>query len=100
MPRAGVTYDIATRASGDAHVSDTSTGVADVKTIVPPRDCTAMYLAAETNGVRITFDGTVPDGTQGMPLAAGQRELFPIGRTIKFVSQAAANAVLHALFLE
>ncbi len=100
MPRAGVTYDIAIRSSGDAHVSATSTGVADVKTIIPPVHCTAMYLAAETSGARITFDGTTPDATQGIPITAGQSELFPVGRTVKFVSQAAANCVLHALFLE
>ena len=100
MPRVGQTYDIC---SADTHAVATSTGTANVQTITAPETATAFYLACETTGLRFVLDGSTPDGTNGLPVAAGAAPLFvPIGRarTIKFVSQAAANSTAHVLFLE
>lgn len=97
MPRANMTYDIA---QADTHDSATSTGTANVQTITAPASANACMVSAETNGARLTFDGGTPDATNGLMIAAGGAPLFiPLGRDIKFVSQAAANSVVHVLWL-
>lgn len=99
--RPGMTYDLAIATGQDPQESDTSTGTADVKTITAPPSANAFMLACETNGIRFTLDGTTPDGTNGIPVAAGAAPLFvPVGRrNIQFVSQAAGNATAHVLWL-
>lgn len=95
------TYDIATAKGDDPHVQLTSTGTADVETFTAPRTSTGFYIACETNGCRMTLDGTTPDATNGLPIAAGAAPLFvPVGkRNINVVSQAAANSVVNVLWL-
>lgn len=99
--RPGQTYDIAIATGVDAHDAATSTGVANVATLVAPAHSNGFYIACETNGIRFVLDGTTPDGTNGIPVAAGAAPLFvPVGRrSIRFVSQAAANATAHVLWL-
>jgi hypothetical protein len=100
MPRVGSTYDICTAGT---HASATSTGTSNVRTITAPDTATAFFIACETNGIRFVLDGSTPDATNGLPLAAGAAPLFvPVGRsrTIRFVSQVAGNATAHVLFLE
>ena len=99
MPRAYQTYDFPL-GGADPHVSATSTGTADVKTITAPKGANAAYIACETNGCRFTLDGTTPDATNGMPLPAAALPLWvTVGKDIKVVSQAAANSVVHVLWL-
>ena len=108
MPAVRHAYDLCLRrasseaATPDPHVQATSTGTANVATIVAPIASTAFYIDCETNGIRFTLDGTTPDATNGMTLATGQVPLFvPVGgRDIKFVSQIAGNAIANVLWLE
>ena len=108
MALVGHAYDICLRKAAleasapDPHVQATSTGTANVATIVAPIASTAFYIDCETNGIRFTLDGTTPDATNGMTLATGQVPLFvPVGgRDIKFVSQIAGNAIANVLWLE
>ena len=101
-------YDICLRkaeleaSAPDPHVQATSTGVANVATLVAPLASTAFFIDCETNGIRFTLDGTTPDATNGLTLSTGDAPLFiPIGRRdIQFVSQAAANAIANVLWLE
>lgn len=101
MARVHQSYDVCVLGGADPHVSATSTGTANVQTLAAPTASSGFYIAAETNGIRFTLDGTTPDGTNGVPVAAGAAPLFvPVGRRdIKFVSQAAANATAHVLWL-
>ena len=98
MPRVGKTYDLPLGAV-DPHVSATPTSTVDVKTITAPKDAGGFLITCETTGCRFTIDGTTPDATNGIPLAAAAAPLFvPLGRDIKVVSQAAANSVVHVLW--
>lgn len=84
----------------DAHAQETSTGLADVQTLVAPEGARAVLLTASTNGCYLTVDGSTPSSTNGIPLpAAGVPYLLPIPGDIKFASQAAGNSVVNALWL-
>lgn len=106
MPRVYQTYDLVTDgATGNPtgmHVAQTSTGIANVITFTPPKSAVAFLIACETNGCRVTLEGTTPDTTHGFPLPAGAVPmLVPIGAnaSVKAVSQAAANSVVQITFL-
>lgn len=105
MPRQFATHGLprgsALAGAADPHVSDTSTGTADVKVITPPPNATACMIVAETTAARVTFDGSTPAAANGLPIPVGASPLYvPLGTAIKFVSQAAANSILHVLWLE
>jgi hypothetical protein len=74
----------------------TSTGTADVQTLKLPSGTSAILLTCETTPGRITFDGSNPTGGHVFPKDGSlQLELLGIGTTLKWVSTAAANAVLQ-----
>lgn len=101
MARIHSAYSLAGRSGDDVHVSATSTGTANVQTVTAPATATGFFINVETNGLRFTLDGTTPDATNGLMLPTGAvPQFFPIGATIKFVSQAAGNAVAHVLWVE
>lgn len=83
------------------HDSDTSTGTADVKTLTPPAGATGFILVFETNGARVSLDGTAPSASNGVPFPAlGSPFSGPFRPVaIKWVSMAAGNSVGHVLWL-
>jgi hypothetical protein len=49
----------------------------------------------------MTFDGTTPSSSAGVAFPKdGVPAFFPVGKTIKFVSQAAANCVVNVAWLK
>lgn len=94
-------HDVRGNVATDTHLQTTSTGTADVKSIVAPADAVAVMLNCATNDARYTLDGSTPTATQGLLLKKDQNPLYiAAGKTIKFVSGAAANCVVDSLWLK
>lgn len=88
-----------------APVQNPSTGTADVKTVTPPVSATASLVSIETNGARVTFDGSTPGATSLLlPTTGSQGNLlpisFPAGGVIKFASSIAGNSVVTIQWLQ
>lgn len=61
-----------------------------------PVGANVLWIAAETQNVRLTLDGTTPTSTIGMPLYAGQAgERVPVayGMTVKIIEAASGGVV-------
>jgi hypothetical protein len=87
-----------------APVQNTSTGTADVKTVTPPATATAFLVSIETNGARVTFDGSTPSATSLLlPTTGSQGTILPIswpsGGALKFASSIAGNSVVTIQWL-
>jgi hypothetical protein len=84
--------------------SQTSSGVADVKTFTPPDTATAVLLSAKATSARVTFDGSIPSPATpcGLILVAGAQPcFFPLaGTLLKFCSDVAGSSELSPLWLE
>lgn len=101
------TYYPALSTGAAAQQELTSTGTANVQTFVVPTGAMAVYLAVQTNTCSITFDGSTPSTTNGLKIPAAVAPVFiataggpgPTGGVIKFVSMAAANSIVDALFV-
>lgn len=101
MPRVFNAYSPADRNGDDEHVAQTSANTGDVKTFTPPACATACFISVETTDARVTFGGDTPDATNGLVFKAAQQPVFiPLGVTIKHVSTAAANSILHVFWME
>lgn len=88
--------------SGAAHVSATSTGTADIKTLAAPPGATAVLLSVQTNAARVSFDGNNPGAgaAPGVVFPVGvQPFIIPIDGDLKFASNIAGNSTVDALFL-
>lgn len=76
----------------------TSTSTTDVQTATVPATASFVYATVETTNGRVTTDGTDPTTGTGHIL---QKDTSPVllvfgaGSTVKWVSTAAANAVLQ-----
>ena len=58
------------------------------------------YITVSTNGCYMTFDGTTPSSTAGLAFPKdGVPAFFPVGDTIRFASQAAANSVVNVVWV-
>jgi hypothetical protein len=84
----------------------TSTGTADVKTFTPPIGAKGVLLTVETNGCRISFDGSTPGATSVLlPTTAAGPMFIPApgnggrGQSIQVASSIAGNSVVTAQFL-
>lgn len=88
-----------------SHEQLTSTGTANVQTFTPPAGAHGVYVSVSTNGCYITFDGTTPSSTNGLPLPAGVSPVFLLfapaaGSGLKVASQAAANSVVNVAWVK
>ncbi len=82
------------------HAQATSTGTANVQTLTVPAGANAVLISVETTNARVTSDGTTPSATNGLVYQKDASPVFvPLAETIKFVSTAAANSVLNALWI-
>jgi hypothetical protein len=83
----------------------TSTGTADVKTVGVPSSASAFLVSVETNGCRVTLDGSTPGATS--LLIATTATFGPVtipcvswqGNTLKVASNAAANSIVTIQWL-
>lgn len=86
MARTGLAY----QASGY-----TRTAVDTAQAITMNRNTTAVLLAATSQTVFVTFDGTTPTATNGIPIIAGaQPVLIPLAGSLSGIG-AAAGGFLH-----
>lgn len=88
----------------NGHTQVTSTGTADVKTITLEGNCAAVVVDAKTNVGFLTFNGSTPSATNGLPIVAGaQPVMIPLGffshagHAVKWASSVAGNSVLDLL---
>lgn len=84
-------------------VQVTSTGTADVHTVTPPANCSALLLTVETTAARMVFDGSTPGAANGLLCPTGLAPvLIPVGpgSTIKFASSAAAASIVDIAYLQ
>lgn len=83
------------------HAQETSTSTSDVKTLTPPAGAHGVFLTVTTNGCTMTFDASTPSSSNGLAFPKdGVPAFFPLGTaTIKFISQAAGNSVVNALWV-
>lgn len=81
--------------------SASSTGTADVKSLVAPAGAQAVLLSVETTGCYATLDGTTPDATHGIFLTTGAVHFLYVGSglTLKFASSAAAASKVNVIWL-
>jgi hypothetical protein len=101
VPRLGTSYVLP---SANVHTQVTSTGTADVKTITLEPGSSAMLVDAKTNAGFLTFNGSTPSATNGLPIVNGaQPVLIPLGwyahsgHQVKWASSVAGNSVLDLL---
>ena len=72
-----------------------------MQSITPATGARACLITVSTNGCYMTFDGTTPSSSAGVAFPKdGVPAFFPVGKTIKFVSQAAANCVVNVAWLK
>lgn len=82
------------------HAQQTPSSTSDTKTFTPPALAKACMICVETNGARLTFDGTAPSSSNGLVFPAGVAPIFvPMASTIKAVSTVAGNAVVNVLWI-
>lgn len=69
-----------------------------------PAGCSVVWLCAETNNARVTFDGSDPSGANAASIVIPTGGLFPfpfsIDTPIRHVSTAAAHSILQILYGE
>lgn len=73
-----------------------------MQTISPPAGAVhGCYITVSTNGCYMRFDGGTPDSTHGLAFPKdGVPAFFPVGGSITFVSQAAANSVVNVAWMK
>jgi hypothetical protein len=88
----------------NAHTQVTSTGTADVETITLEPASSAIVIDARTNPGYLTWNGSTPSSSNGLPLVpGGQPLIIPLGwyansgHQLKWASSVAGNAVLDLL---
>lgn len=75
-----------------------SSGTADVQTLIPPADASACEITVETTNARMTVDGSTPSVTNGHVFPKDQLphlKLIGPGSSIKWISIAAAASVVN-----
>ena len=83
------------------HAQVTSTGTADVQSLVSPAGAQAVLLTVETTLAYLTTDGSTPSAVNGLALPSGVVHQLQIaaGLTLKVASSAAAASKVNALWL-
>lgn len=81
--------------SSGAHSQTTSSDSSTVKTVSLAKGTKAIYVAATSNKVYMTFDGSTPSSTNGLPIIAGALPMYVSvgGPTVSWVGSSTSHTV-------
>lgn len=100
------TYTLLDKTGGTTpHERDSSPDTTTIKTLTPPRGCSAFKISVETTNARVTLDGSDPSAASA-PSHVYPKDQPPILEllgsdrlVIKWVSTAAAASVVQVTWL-
>lgn len=83
-----------------AHDQATSASTGNVATLARPANASACYLTVTTTKAFITFDGSTPSSTNGLPVVAGGLPVrFDVLGDIKVDSSAGTASIVDCLWV-